>query len=204
MLTLNKIYFKYNKKSDFILKNITLNCNINEKIAIIAPSGYGKSTLAKIASGYIKPTFGDVLWQNQKLVPNRYSPIQLIHQNPEQALNPKITIKKSLHESNVFNDKNLLDSLEIKEEFFYKYPKELSGGELQRVSIARALNEKTKFLIADEITSMLDMISQVEVWNLLLNILSKRETGLIMITHDKNLAYKISDKVIYLNDINDI
>lgn len=201
-LTLKNISFSYG--NNVILKDINLSFKQGEKISIVAPSGYGKSTLAKIIAGYESANSGEVLLNDKKIPKNIYSPIQLIHQNPTVSLNPKLNIYKQLKESGANFDESFFEIFDIKKEWLVKFPNELSGGELQRVCISRALNEKTKFIIADEITSMLDMINQAKVWKYLLHVVSKHYVGLISITHDIELAKKTSDRIIELHKINNI
>ena len=202
MLILKNISFSYGKNQ--ILKDINLSFKQGEKVTLIAPSGYGKSTLAKIITGYETQDSGEIFLNDQKIKKNRYSPIQLIHQNPELSLNPKLNILKHLKESGVCLNEGFFDFFDIKKEWLYKFPDELSGGEKQKICIARALNEETKFIVADEITSMLDSVNQAKVWKYLLHLVSKHHVGLISITHDINLAKKISDKIIELEKINNI
>ena len=100
-------------------------------------------------------------------------------------------------------DDNILNEFGIKKEWFKRYPSELSGGELQRFSILRALNPKTKFISADEISTMLDAVTQVQIWESLLSVARKNKVGVLVVSHDKNLLNRICDKIIYLADITD-
>ena len=116
-------------------------------------------------------------------------------------MNPRWNMKKILNES-WMPDKKILDDFGIKKEWFKRYPSELSGGELQRFSILRSLNPKTKFIIADEITTMLDCVTQVQIWTSLLKIAKENEVGILVVSHDHNLLNRITDKIIYFNDLN--
>lgn len=202
MLELKNISFSYGNR--YILRDINISFNQANITSIVAPSGYGKTTLANIIAGYETLYKGEVLLNEKQVVSNSYSPIQLIPQNPLVSLNSKLTIKKQLQEADINFDITFFDIFDIKKEWLDKLPNELSGGELQKVCIARALNEKTKFIIADEITSNLDAINQAKAWKYLLHIVSKHYVGLICITHDINLAKKISDKIIKLDKINNL
>ncbi|MFV0482243.1 MAG: ABC transporter ATP-binding protein [Campylobacteraceae bacterium] len=201
-LEVKNLSFSY--KNQEILKDINISFSQGEKVSIIAPSGYGKSTLAKILAGYEKAKNGEILLDGKPLTKGVFNPVQLIFQNPELSFNPKLTIEESLKDSKVNLNDSFFEIFEIEKSWQSKYPNELSGGELQRVAIARALNEKTKFIIADEITSMLDNINQAKVWNYLLHVTKKHFVGMINITHDIHLAQKISDKIINLEEINHI
>ena len=190
-------YTSKNLKEDYILKNISFSINKGERVALIAPSGYGKSTLAKIIAGYIEATDGQVLWQGKELPKKGYNPIQLIYQHPEKAVNPRWKMKKILTEC--WNpEEELLNKLGIERQWLNRWPNELSGGELQRFCIARALSPKTEFLICDEITTMLDPITQAQIWKVLLEISKERKLGMLIITHNKELAKRVCDRNIIL------
>ena len=101
-------------------------------------------------------------------------------------------------------DENLLSKFGIQKSWFTRFPQELSGGELQRFSVLRALNPKTKFLIADEMTTMLDAITQVQILDAVLKIVKQRKMGFLLVSHDMDLVNTICDDVIYFDDINGI
>lgn len=197
------ICFSYNKKSTPILHNVNFTVRTGEKLALVGPSGCGKSTLAKILAGYIKPSSGSVLLDGSPLPEKGYCPVQLIHQHPELAVNPRWKMSKILRESWEPDDK-LLQALGIEEEWLSRWPTELSGGELQRFCVVRALSPETKFLICDEITTMLDVITQAQIWHIILEIVEKNSLGLIVVTHNMHLAEKVSDRIIKLTDINQV
>ena len=104
-------------------------------------------------------------------------------------------MKTVLEESGVL-DERLIHGLGIEKEWMERYPGELSGGELQRFCIARALGEKTSFLLADEITAMLDLIRQIQILNFLLEEVRSREIGLIVVSHtDSLLDWICTDRI---------
>ena len=92
----------------------------------------------------------------------------------------------------------------IEPEWLTRYPRELSGGELQRFCVARALCADTRFLIADEISTMLDAITQAQIWRYLLSEVDRRGIGLVVVTHNPALAGRICTRVVDLRDINHI
>ena len=153
-LKANNISFSYNKKRQ-ILKDVSLSINSNQIIGLIGDSGSGKSTLCKILSGYISNYSGEVTLDGKKIPDKDFYPVQLIFQHPEKTMNPKWKMDKVLNESWT-PSKDLKDTFGLKDSWLTRWPSELSGGELQRFSILRALNPKTKFIIADEISTMLD------------------------------------------------
>lgn len=184
-----------------ILSNVNFEMNNTQVIGLFGDSGSGKSTLCKILTGFIREYDGNVTI-NGKKHDGGYNPIQLIYQHPEKVMNPRWKMKEILEESWMPTE-SILDEFGIKKEWFKRYPSELSGGELQRFSILRALNPKTKFIIADEISTMLDAVTQVQIWDSLLKQASKNKVGVLVVSHDKRLLKRICDDIIYLNDITD-
>lgn len=188
------IGFQY-KKNIWTLHGVNVSIKSGESVGLIGPSGCGKTTLARIMAGYITPHEGSVLIDNCKISSTGYSPVQLVFQHPEKAVNPRWTMNKILNEG--WNpDKEILKKLEIKTEWLSRWPNELSGGELQRFCIARALGPKTKFLIADEMTTMLDAITQAQIWKAVIDIIKKRDMGLVVVSHDRYLIDRICSRVI--------
>lgn len=200
-LKVEKICFRYNQKSPWLLKDISLTIEEGERVAIVGPSGYGKSTLAHILAGYMMPSSGEVLLDGKQLPKQGYWPVQMIYQHPELAVNPRCKMGKILNEA-WEPDQQLLTQMGIEESWMTRWPTELSGGELQRFCIARVLGPKTKYLICDEMTTMLDVITQAQIWNLLLEIAKKRKLGMVVITHNMALANKVCDRIIELPKIN--
>ena len=184
----------------WILKNLNFKIDSNERVALVGSSGSGKSTLSKIISGYIKPSKGKILLGDSELDSKGYSPIQMIYQHPENAVNPRWKMGKILNEGWDVS-KDIIKKIGIEKSWFNRWPGELSGGELQRFCIARALGPKTKFLICDEISTMLDVITQAQIWNLLLNISKKNNIGMLIVTHNIELAKRVSDRIVYMDDL---
>ena len=200
-LRAENISFRYNNKSTWILKNVDLTIKTGERVALTGPSGYGKSTLSKILAGYLEPTEGQVLLDGKPLPTRGYSPVQLIYQHPEQAVNPRWKMERTLKEC-WEPDEQLLRAMGIESEWLKRWPSELSGGELQRFCIARVLGPQTRFLVCDEITTMLDVITQAQIWELLLERASERDLGMAVVTHNMALAEKVCSRIVSLPDIN--
>lgn len=196
LLKAENINFKYGGDK-YILNDINLSVNNDEIVGIVAPSGFGKTTLAKILAGYIKPDKGRVVLEGFEKKKNDFNPIQLIFQHPEKSVNPKWKMRKILNEAYEVSNE-MIESMGIKEEWLNRWPSELSGGELQRFCVLRALSPKTKFLIADEMTTMLDAITQAQIWNVVIDYCKKNSIGLIVISHDKDLVNIVCDRVINL------
>lgn len=196
-LEVKNISFRYTDKSPWILNDVSLKIEEGERVGIIGPSGCGKSTLSKIIAGYEKPASGEILIDGKPVSQKGYSPIQMIYQHPELAVNPRWKMKKILTEA--WNpDKELLEKMGIEEEWLSRWPSELSGGELQRFCIARVLSSQTKILICDEITTMLDVITQAQVWQVLLDIAKERNMSMIIITHNMALADRVCTRKIMM------
>lgn len=200
-LRAEKISFRYHDRGPWILKDVDFTVSSSDRIALVGPSGYGKSTLAKILAGYLPPTQGRVLLDGEPLPQKGYCPVQMIYQHPEQAVNPRWKMSRTLRES--WNpDQGLLEAMGIEEEWLKRWPSELSGGELQRFCIARVLGPQSKFLICDEITTMLDVITQAQIWELIRRTAEERQLGLVVVTHNMALAEKVCNKKVSLPEIN--
>ena len=198
LLEATNLSFSYDKKSP-IFSNINISLESTEQVCLFAKSGFGKSTLAKVLSGYEKPSSGQILIDKKPIKTTGFNPVQLIYQHPEKAVNPRWRMKDVLAEAQV--DNAILDKLHIDKKFLTRYPEELSAGQLQKFCIARALSKDTNFLIADEITTMLDTITQAHIWNVLLEETKKRNIGLLVVTHNKFLGDKVCSRVINLEEL---
>lgn len=155
---------------------------------------YGKTTLAMLMAGYLKPTEGEILLDGKSLPQKGVCPVQLIHQHPEKAVNPRWRLKRVLEESGRIQE-DVLDDFGIERAWIDRFPSELSGGELQRFCIARALMSGADFLICDEISTMLDVVTQTQIWNVVLKEVEKRDMGIIAITHNRYLARQIAVRI---------
>jgi peptide/nickel transport system ATP-binding protein len=201
-LKANNISFSYNKKKP-ILKDASISVNSNQIIGLMGDSGSGKSTLCKIMSGYITNYSGEVTLDGKKIPDKDFYPVQLIFQHPEKTMNPKWKMEKVLNESwQVSQD--LKDTFGLKDTWLTRWPSELSGGELQRFSILRALNPKTKFIIADEISTMLDAVTQVQIWEALINHCKANNIGILAVSHDHELLEVFCDDILKFDEINNL
>ncbi len=198
-LEAKNIYFRYDRKQSWILEDCSVRVDRGECLAISAPSGYGKTTLAMLLSGYIKPVKGEILIDGKVLPEKGVCPVQLIHQHPEKAINPRWRLKRVLEESGKI-DADVLHAFGIEHEWLDRFPRELSGGELQRFCVARALMSGADYLICDEISTMLDVITQAQIWNVVLEEAKKRNIGLIAVTHNMHLAKKIATRIVDLQN----
>lgn len=199
MLEVQDITFSYQKNRNQILEHVNLSVGPEERLGILAPSGYGKTTLLKIISGYISPDAGRILVDGELLPQKGYCPVQMIFQHPEQAVNPRLRMREVLKEGDGIS-KELIEGLGIEEDWKNRFPQELSGGELQRFCIARALGKGTKYLLCDEITTMLDFITQGQIWNFLIEETKRRGIGMVIVSHSQPLLDHVCTRQIRLNE----
>lgn len=199
ILEAKDLSFRYQSGNRQILNHFSIRIASGERVGLAAPSGFGKTTLCKILAGYEMPDAGEVLLDGAPLTRYKgYCPVQLIWQHPEQALNPRLRMEDSLYEAGDVETR-IMDGLCIEAAWLKRFPAELSGGEMQRFCIARALGEKTKFLLCDEITTMLDLITQSQIWGFLAAEASRRGIGLLAVSHAAPLLDRICTRQIALD-----
>ena len=196
-LEARNVSFRYDRRSPWILRQRSLKLEKGEKLALFAPSGYGKTTLAKLLAGYLQPTEGQILLDGAALPKKGVCPVQLISQHPEKAINPRWRLQRVLEESGQLRE-DVLEAFGIQRAWLSRFPRELSGGELQRFCVARALMSGADYLICDEISTMLDVITQAQIWNVVLRDAEKRGMGLIAVTHNRHLARRVCDRIVDL------
>ncbi len=203
ILEARHISYSYPGQKEPVLKDVSFSIRSGELVGLYGGSGTGKSTLAQILSGLIKASEGDVLFDGKPvrdMVNSVANPVQLIYQHPELAINPRWRMKKVLEEVGQDN-KDLLEQAGIKEEWLKRYSYELSGGELQRFCVVRALMPSTKVLICDEISTMLDAYTQAHIWNVLTSYAQAHNLSLLIISHNDALLNKLCDKIIKLENL---
>ena len=193
-LEARKISFRYGKREPWIIQNVDFCVRQGTCVGLSAPSGTGKSTLAMLLAGYLAPEEGEILLNGMPLPKKGICPVQLIYQHPEQAVNPRWRLRKVLEEGGRLQE-TLLTSLGIERAWLERYPRELSGGELQRFCVARALMSNAAFLICDEISTMLDVITQAQIWRVVCSEAEKRNMGIVVITHNHQLARRLCSRV---------
>ncbi len=197
LLKAENITFAYKNEKN-ILSHVNFQVESSEVVGLIAPSGFGKSTLGKVLAGYVTPSEGQVTIDDHLLNKGGFNPVQLIFQHPEKSVNPKWKMKKILQET--WNPpQSMIGAMGIKESWMGRWPSELSGGELQRFCVLRALAPQTKFLIADEITTMLDVITQAQIWKVVLDHAKAHHIGVVVISHEKDLLEALCSRIVHLD-----
>ena len=197
-LAAENLTFAYPNSTN-IVEGFTIEVNGNERVALSAPSGRGKTTLCQLLAGYLEPASGSVTVDGRpaNAQPGKPNPVQLIWQHPEQAMDPYLRIAQSLEEAGGAQAQ-LMEALAIDKKWLTRYPHELSGGELQRCCIARTLALQPKFIVADEISTMLDAITQAQIWKFLLSYCDHHDVGLVFVTHSDSLRERIATRTVYL------
>lgn len=180
-----------------VLRHVSLRVEPGERVALCAPSGRGKTTLCQLLAGYLTPASGRVLADGAPLPARGACPVQMIWQHPEKVLDPRLTLGRSLAQAGP-PQQRLTEALGIRPQWLVRYPHELSGGELQRFCIARALGAEPRYLIADEISTMLDAVTQAQLWRFLLEEQQRRGFGLLLVTHSPQLQELLATRVVEL------
>lgn len=196
---------------------ISFNIKYGETLALVGESGSGKTTTGHVIMGFYAPDDGKIIYKNRYdlSVPMKKRPlelkrdIQIVFQDPGTSLNPKRLVKdiislpllihKTIDKNKVYEKvAELLEYVGLSEEFMFKYPHELGGGEKQLVAIARALAPQPSFIILDESTSALDVSSQAKVLNTLVRIQRELQLTYLLITHDLGVVRNISQRVMIM------
>lgn len=186
-----------------VLHDVSFTVGKGEILGLVGESGTGKSTLARLILGMVEPEVGKITHYSQRP--------QMIFQNPYSSLNPVYPVSWILEEPlkiRGVKDKEerksrvmeMLELVELPEECLDAKPGELSGGQRQRVSIAVALLQKPKFLIADEPVSALDVTIQAQILKLLKRLRKELELSFLFISHDLNVVYQLCDRVLVMKD----
>lgn len=193
MLRVENLFFRY-ESSPWIIEALNFELHPGEVVGLPGPSGRGKSTLAKILAGHLAPKQGIVSCDGHPLPHDRFCPVQLIFQHPELTMNPRWKLGDSLNEG-WRPDGETIKALNIEPAWLNRYPHELSGGELQRLALARVMAPETRYLIADEMTAMLDPNTQALVWDAVLKWASRHKIGVLAISHDRHLLDRVAHRI---------
>lgn len=196
-------YYKEGKVRKQILDDVNFTLYEGEIVGLVGESGSGKSTLCKCILGLLKDYEGEVIHYTNRP--------QMIFQDPYSSLNPKKTIGWILEEplkvkggfskeERKIRAEEMLERVHLPKEYYTRYPRELSGGQRQRVSIALALITGTKFVLADEPLSALDVTVQAQIIALLKELQEKEKICYLFVSHNLDVVNMLCKRVLYLND----
>ncbi|MEK5498782.1 ATP-binding cassette domain-containing protein [Bacillus sp. FSL M8-0077] len=200
-----------------VLKNVHLTIEEGTCLGLLGQSGAGKSTLGRIILGLEKPSTGQVLFEGQDIIRADQQThqhfrrhVQAVFQDSYSAVNPRWTVEQILSEplenyepmTRKKRQHTLIHWLErvgLSEQDLSKYPYQFSGGQLQRINIARALVLQPKLIVLDESVSSLDMVTQAVILDLLVELKKELKLAYLFITHDLTAAYHLSDQLAILD-----
>lgn len=208
---LNK-YFQIGDLNVKAVDDVSFNINKGEIIGLVGESGSGKTTLARTILGLTQITSGSVIFDGidirkatHKQMKELRHKVSVVFQDPAANLNPRETVMSSITRPLILQGvskkdardkaKEALQLVKMDQEYLYSYPHQLSGGQLQRIAIARALVIQPQVMILDEPTSALDISVQAQILNLLLELQEKMNLTYLVITHDLNVIRYISDRI---------
>lgn len=212
--------FRIKGGKDFkALDRVSFSLRENEILGVVGESGSGKSTLADIAGGLSSPTEGSVFFMGHDISKMKGEEkrdyrrnVQFIFQSPKGSMNPYFRVRRILSEPLSINypemsksekERRISDMLVrvgLDPEILPQYPAAFSGGQLQRIAIARALLLNPKVIVSDECTSSLDVSLQAQILNLLLSLKREYSTSMIFISHDIGIVRYVSDRIIVMKD----
>lgn len=210
MLIARGLSFRYGRQGPWVLREHSLQVTPGQIIGLRGPSGCGKSTLAAVIAGLRRPVTGTVEIDGVP-VTDGAGPrhVQLVLQHPERAMNPRWKVRDVLAEAlpgsrqtarieataRVEREWDAHHGL-VSPDWLGRFPHEISGGELQRVNLARALFAEPTYLVADEISSSLDAITQTVLWHRLRHEVADSGLGVLAVSHDGALLAQVADEVI--------
>lgn len=201
-----------------VLQEVSMDIDSGESVALVGESGSGKSTLGRVVSGLLLPDSGAVAVDGVLLYGKRTKAerkrlrhnISIVFQDYTSSVNPRfrvcdilresLIISTSLTKSQLFREiAALLELVGLDETFMFRYPHELSGGQLQRVCIARAVAIKPQLIVLDEAVSSLDASTQTQVMDLLINLQDRYGFSYLVITHDLTAVTYMCSRVLFFN-----
>ncbi|MDT0276400.1 ABC transporter ATP-binding protein [Blastococcus goldschmidtiae] len=195
MLQAEGIWFRYARDRPWVLAGVDLGIAPGEVVGLCGPSGGGKSTLGRVLAGHLRPDRGlvtvDGVAPHSRRAPH---PVQLVLQQPERAIDPRWRVRQALAATGAQLEG--VDERLVHPSWLDRYPHEISGGELQRVNLARALLTRPRYLVADEISASLDAVTQARIWTLLLEHCREAGIGVLAISHDRPLLETVAGRVL--------
>ena len=215
LLSIDSVTAGYGKGPD-VLQEVSVSVERGRTVAVVGESGSGKSTLARVITGLLPPRSGEILFQGELLphalaqrTKQQLRKAQMIYQLPDVALNPRQRVRDIVGRPLSFylglrgkererRIIELLEQIELSETYINRLPDELSGGEKQRICIARALAAEPELIICDEVTSALDTIVAKAILDLLQRLQYELQLTYLFISHDIDTVASIADRVVVL------
>ncbi|MCQ4670931.1 ATP-binding cassette domain-containing protein [Lactonifactor longoviformis] len=200
---MNSFYKNPGQKRQQVLKDVSFVVHQGEILGLVGESGCGKSTLSKALLGFVKDYEGEIIHHTKNP--------QMVFQDPFSSLNPGKKIGWILEEPLRHNSRagkaerrqqveNMIERVGLTRDYLERYPRELSGGQRQRVSIAISLIQGSRFIIADEPVSALDVTIQKQIMELMISLQEEMGLSYLFISHDLNVIYQMCDRVIVMKD----
>ena len=216
VLDVSGVSARYPRAEEDVLKDISVRVQKGKTVAVVGESGSGKSTLARVITGLLPPLRGEVRFCGEVLSPalanrgrEQLRSVQMIYQMPDVALNPRQKIAEIIGRplefylglkgaEKVAKINRLLEQIELPTDYADRYPAQLSGGEKQRICIARALAAEPDLIICDEVTSALDQLVAEGILELLQNLQNQLGVSYLFITHDLATVKAIADSIVVM------
>ena len=216
VLEVSGVSARYPRAEEVVLSDISIRVQKGKTVAVVGESGSGKSTLARVITGLLPPFEGNVRFRSELLSPalanrgrEQLRSIQMIYQMPDVALNPRQKISEIIGRPLEFYlglkgeerraaINRLLEQIELPADYADRYPAQLSGGEKQRICIARALAAEPDLIICDEVTSALDQLVAEGILELLQNLQNQLGVSYLFITHDLATVKAIADSIVVM------
>ncbi|AKB56200.1 MULTISPECIES: ABC transporter ATP-binding protein [Methanosarcina] len=202
--------------SNEIIKDINFSISKGETLGLFGKSGSGKTTVGKCITGLEKPSSGNIIFKgkdisDRKTISTILPKIQMIFQHPETSLNPRMKGFESIAEplrihssmrKNELSEKigELVELVGLHMEHLHRYPSQLSGGEIQRIVLARILSVKPELIVADEPTSMLDVSVQAQILRLMQKIQDETGVSYLFVSHDIEVLRHVCHRIAYLEN----
>lgn len=195
MLEAREIAYRFGRR---LFGPLDITIAPGQVVGLAGPSGVGKSTLGRLLSGHLALQAGTIRIDGRPIASQGFHPVQLLAQTSQLAVDPRWTIRRVLHQAHR-PAPEMLAAFGIMESWLDRFPHEISGGQLQRVAVMRSLAPDTRYLVADEITAMLDPLTQVQIWQALLGWARAQRVGILAISHDHALLGRLCDRAFGLD-----
>ena len=212
--TIKKNFFSKTKKHLKAVNDVSFKIEKSKTLGLVGESGSGKTSIGRAIVGLEKVSGGKIFFEGENILKTdlrkkHQKDMQMIFQNPLSSLNPRMKVIDIITETLFYykkqkdtkenEAKKLLNEVGLSNDALYRFPHEFSGGQCQRISIARAISTKPKFIVCDEAVSALDISIQAQIMNLLCDLKKKHKLTYLFISHDLNVVNHIADDIAVMN-----